>query len=74
MRIPFPSKGIDRGRPTHQQTPDTSSNMNNMRLYDTLNNRARGGQRPALDKWGDGDIIGAAQEPVVAICVVHSVE
>ncbi len=44
-----------------------------MRVYDTLDNRARGGQRPGMDKWGNGDQIGAAEQPVVAICVVSSV-
>ena len=73
MRIPFPFKGIDKGRAAHQQSPETSANMNNMRLFDTLDNRARGGQRPALDKWGDGDQIGGAEQPVVALCVVSSV-
>lgn len=74
MRIPFPYKGIDKGRATHQQTPEVSPNMKNMRLFDTLDNRARGGQRPGLDKWGAGTKIGDAEQPVVAMCVVHSVE
>jgi len=47
--------------------------MNNMRPYDTLDKRARGGQRPGLVKWGDGDLIGGAEQPVVAMCIVTSV-
>ena len=74
MRIPFPHKGIHKGRATHQQSPDTSANMNNMRLFDVLDDRARGGQRPGLDKWGDGDQIGGAEQPVVAICIVSTTE
>ena len=74
MRIPFPLTGVNRGRPTHDQPQLSSPDMNNMRLFDVLDNRARGGQRPALDKWGDGDLIGDAEQPIVAICVVHSVE
>ena len=73
MRLSFPYKGIDKGRATVKQTPEVSPNMNNMRLFDTLDNRARGGQRPALDKWGNGDQIGAAEQPVVAMCAVSSV-
>lgn len=73
MRIPFPFKGLDKGRPTYQQLPQTSPDMNNMRLFDTLDNRARGGQRPGLDKWGAGDQIGGAEQPVVAMCTVSSV-
>ncbi len=74
MLIPFPIKGVDKGSATHQQEPDTSPDMNNMRAYDTLDNRKRGGQRPALDKWGAGTQIGAAEQPVVAICIVNSVQ
>ncbi len=73
MRIQFPFKGVDKGRAAHQQSPETSFDMKNIRLYDTLDNRARGGQRPGLDKWGDGDQIGGAEQPVVAMCVVSSV-
>ncbi len=74
MRIPFPLSGIDKGRTTSNQPLLTSPDMKNMRPYDTLGNRARGGQRPALDKWGNGDQIGAAEQPVVAMVVVSSVE
>lgn len=74
MKIPFPSKGIDKGHAASQQAPDTTSAISNMRLYDTLDDRARGGQRPGLDKWGDGDRIGAAEQPVVAMITVSSVE
>jgi len=73
MRIPFPYKGIDKGRATYQQSPEASPDIKNMRLFDTLDNRARGGQRPGLDKWGAGTLIGEAQQPVVAMCVVSSV-
>ena len=73
MRIPFPFKGVDKGRAAHQQSPDTSSNINNMRLFDTLDDRARGGQRPGLDKWGAGTQVGAVEQPVVAMCTVSSV-
>ena len=58
---------------TSNQSPTTSPDMNNMRVYDTLDNRARGGQRAGLDKWGAGNQIGAAEQPVVAMCVVSSV-
>lgn len=74
MQIPFPFKGLDKGHAASQQTTDSSPDMNNMRFYDTLDNRSRGGQRPGLDKWADGDQIGAAEQPVVAICTVSSVE
>jgi len=65
---------MNKGRPTSQQAPEISADMNNMRLFDVLDHRARGGQRPGLDKWGAGTQIGGLEQPVVAICVVSSVE
>ena len=44
-----------------------------MRPYNTQGSRLMGGQRPPLDKWGAGVRIGAAQNPVVAMCTVSSV-
>ena len=73
LDINFPFEGIDKGKATSNQSPTTSPDMRNMRVYDTLDNRARGGQRGGLDKWGNGDQIGAAEQPVVAICIVSSV-
>jgi len=73
MVILFPIKGIHRGGVTSLLPPLTCSHMNNMRPYDTLDKRARGGQRPGLVKWGDGDLIGGAELPVVAMCIVTSV-
>lgn len=74
MRLPFPLQGIDKGRATSEQPIATSPDLNNVRPYDTLDNRARGGQRPGLDKWGNGDLISDAEQPVVAMCTVSSVE
>ncbi|MCP4598508.1 hypothetical protein [Neptuniibacter sp.] len=73
MVILFPIKGQHKGGVTSLLPPLTSNDMNNMRPYDTLDDRARGGQRPGLDKWGDGDQVGAAEQPVVAMCIVTSV-
>ncbi len=73
MQIPFPYRGEDKGRAAHQQPPGTSPDMNNVRLYDTLDTRARGGQRPGLDKWGAGTQIGGSEQPVVAMCTVSTV-
>ena len=73
MQIKFPREGINKGRATFEQPKETSPDMNNMRLYSTFDNRASGSQRPGLDKWGAGTLIGAAEQPVVAICTVSSV-
>lgn len=73
MKIFFPLKGIDKGRATSEQPQQTSPDMKNMRPYDTLDNRARGGQRPALRKKYT-DQIGGDAVPIVAICTVTVVD
>lgn len=74
MRIPFPLNGIDKGRTTSEQPRQTSPDMKNMRPYDTLDNRARGGQRPGMDKRYADQIGGSNAVPVVAICTVTVVD
>jgi hypothetical protein len=73
MKLRFPFKGIDKGRSLCEQPEFTTSYLNNVRPRDVLDNRMRGGQRPGLDKWGDGDQVGGAEQPVVAMCMVSSV-
>jgi len=73
MKIPFPIKGVDKGRATSEQPIATSPDIKNMRPYDTLGNRIRGGQRPGLDKRYDQQI-GANAVPIVAICTVTVVD
>ena len=73
VRIQFPLLGINKGMATTRQPYATSSEMNNVRLYGVLNTRARGGQRPGQTAWGDGNLIGDSNQPVVAMCVVSSI-
>lgn len=73
ISIQFPLLGINKGMTTSKQPFATTPLMNNVRLYDVLNKRARGGQRPGLTAWGDGDLIGGSNQPVVAMCVVSSI-
>jgi len=68
-----PIKGISKGLPVDKEHPTTSGYMNNVRPIDTLERRLRLGQRPGLDKWGAGTQIGAAEQPVVAMCIVAAV-
>ena len=74
VKIPFPRFGVNKGVGTSEQPFATSSEMNNVRLYDVLDKRARGGQRPGLVEWGDKDLVGDNNQPVVALCVVSFVE
>jgi hypothetical protein len=73
IQIPFPIMGVNKGRAVYQQPFATSPEMLNVRPRDVLDGRMRGGQRPGLDKWGDGDLIGANNQPVVAMCTVSSI-
>ena len=67
-----PIKGISRGLPTDKEQPTTSGYMNNVRPVDVLERQLRLGQRPGLDKWSATQI-GAAEQPVVAMCIVAAV-
>ena len=73
VQIQFPYLGLNKGRATSQQPFLTTSVMNNVRVYDVIDRRARGGQRPGLTPWGNGDLIGGSNQPVVALCVVSSI-
>ena len=73
IQIQFPLLGINKGMATLKQPFATASQMNNVRLYDALNKRARGGQRPGITGWGDEDLIGGSNQPVVAMCIVSSI-
>lgn len=73
LEIYFPRKGKNEFLPASAQSLETTADCNNVRLFDVLANRARGGQRPGLKKWGNGDLIGGSEQPVVAMVVVSSV-
>jgi len=73
MILEFPILGLDKSLAVFKQRNGTSPHMLNVRPFDTGQNRARGGQRPGLDKWGAGTLIGANNQPVVAMCSVSTV-
>ncbi|MHA2063286.1 MAG: hypothetical protein ACXABY_02775 [Candidatus Thorarchaeota archaeon] len=73
MEITPPIQGIMKGLNPGQPLPAFSEYMNNVRPVDVLEKRIRIGQRPGLDKWGAGTLIGAAEQPVVALCTVTTV-
>jgi len=73
MEIKFPVDGINKGQAAVDQPVNTSPDLNNVRPYDTLDNRMRGGQRPGLDKRYSQQIGGIAS-PIIAICCVTIVD
>lgn len=74
IELAAPIKGIFKGFSTDKAPQLTSAHMNNVRPRDVLEGRMRIGQRPGLDKWGDGTQIGAQEQPVVFILSVSSVD
>lgn len=65
----FPFEGVDKGRAASNQPLTTSPDMSNMRVYDVLGNRARGGQRPGQDKMYSTQI-GTGGLAILEICSV----
>jgi len=60
MELQFPIMGLDRGWSNYNQPAQTSPRINNVRPYDVINKRARGGQRPALRKLYTQQVGGAS--------------
>jgi hypothetical protein len=73
FELRFPLKGINKNWANTDQPPMTTPNCKNVRPRDVSEQRSRGGQRPGLDKWGNGDQIGGAAQPVVAILTIAAV-
>ncbi len=74
MEILPPIKGLFRGTLLGHAPELTSESMNNVRPRDSLEKRLRIGQRPGLDKWGNGDLIGGDSDfPVVALLSISTV-
>lgn len=73
MELLPPIKGLFQGSLTGHAPELTSEYMNNVRPVDVQEKRVRIGQRPGLDKWGNGTQVGAAEQPIVAITFVNSV-
>ncbi len=74
FRLTFPIGGINKSRVPEEQPERTSPDINNMRSFGTADGRLRGEQRPGQKKWGAGTLIGAAEQPVVSMCVVSAVQ
>jgi len=73
VNFQLPIKGVHKGGAVETSPALTSAHMSNCRARDVLENKVRIGQRPGLEKWGDGDRVGAAEQPVVCIVSVSSV-
>lgn len=73
MELRFPLAGLHQGYSTEAQPELTAFKLQNVRPYDPLSNRARGGQRPGLDKMYSQQIGGAAN-PIVWMGSITTVD
>jgi len=73
MEFQLPIKGKSEGFPIEKEQNLTSGYMNNVRPRDVLDNRIRIGQRPGLDK-AYSQQIGGISTPIVAMCIVTTVD
>ena len=74
MELNFPHNGYHKGSATTRQPPGTSPHLQNVRSYDQLDDRARGGQRPPVRKWSTTLVSGVATNPVVDMVQVEVTE
>ena len=65
IRIYFPLNGLSKVLSYGEQPPITSPLMMNVRLTDVAEERARGGQRPGLDKAYSTQVVGS--HPIIKI-------
>ena len=73
INFQLPIKGLHLGGSAEQGAAMTSTHLNNVRARCVLENKVRISQRPGLEKWGDGDRVGSATSPAVALCTVSIV-
>ena len=76
FRLTFPLGGINKSRVPEDQPEATSPDINNVRPFDVLDERIRGGQRPGMKKRYSEQVTNAASGagPVVATCEVSVTE
>jgi len=76
FRLTFPVKGINKSRVPEDQPEMTSPDMNNVRAFDVLDERIRGGQRPGMKKryseWVTN--VASGTGPIVGMCEVSITE
>jgi hypothetical protein len=72
IKFRFPLLGVNKNFAASTRPDYTSSDMNNVRPFDVLEERARGGQRPGMRKVYNQDIGNGT--PVVKIAQITTVE
>jgi hypothetical protein len=64
-RIPFPIKGLNLTAGYRDQPAGTSNDVLNVRPFDAIEGRLRGGRRPGLSKWVDEAVL--IDQPIQAM-------
>jgi hypothetical protein len=72
QKLSLPIKGVNKGLTVSVMPQEYTTNMNNVRPRDVLEQRIRLGQRPGLSKFST-DRVGADNQPIVFICSVSSI-
>lgn len=72
IKFPFPVGGLDEAQAYTSQPPYTSPDLQNVRAFDTVEERWRGGQRPGLSKGWEQQLGGG--EPIYYMGQVTIVE
>lgn len=63
VQVPFPVNGIDENGAFGAQPKGTTADAQNVRAYDAIDRRLRGGSRPGLSKW-DTDLVNGAGDDI----------
>ncbi len=69
FKLKSPIRGINKSRLPDEQPEMTSPDMNNIRVFDTLDDRIRVGQRPGAAKRYSQQVA-TIPGPIVAMCEV----
>jgi hypothetical protein len=74
VHFAFPLEGLNENWGLSYQSTTTSPDLNNVRPYDVLDTRARGGQRPGLEQQYETNIGGTNKNPVVFLTGITLIE
>ncbi|MFP3386030.1 hypothetical protein, partial [Tritonibacter sp. SIMBA_163] len=72
--LPFPVQGIDENSPYGVQPPTTTPDALNVRSYDALERRNRGGQRTGIGRWSATRPSGGSSQIQLLDTIIESID
>lgn len=63
----FPNRGLDVSSGYAEQTPGTTPTGTNVRIFEPLTERGRGGSRPGMRKYGGAVVLGLTADDDVTL-------